>query len=127
MRARALMILASGLLALTAAVLGLRPQGTAAATTRAAASASTLTVGSAIATSGPAQRISPLLLGANGHWYDQNFGGWDPDTQSVFPAFARAEDAAAIAQVRYPSGTAANLFQWQRSIGPLGRVRPRSA
>ena len=63
----------------------------------------TLSVGRAESPPGPAHRISSVLLGGNGHWYDQNFGGWNPKTQMAYPGFLRAEHRVGLTGQRSAS------------------------
>lgn len=62
--------------------------------------------------------ISRMLLGGNGRWAYDDFGAWDPSTQQLYPDFVGKMKTAGISTVRYPGGTIANEYHWQRAIGP---------
>jgi alpha-N-arabinofuranosidase len=64
--------------------------------------------------------ISSLLLGGNGRWAYDNFGGWNPATRAAYPNFIQALTDSAVTSVRYPGGTIANLYHWKQAVGPLG-------
>lgn len=63
--------------------------------------------------------MSSGLTGINANtWYDDEHGLWDSQNNrpnlEVMPKLERA----GLGLLRYPGGTAANLFHWQRAIGP---------
>lgn len=66
-------------------------------------------------------KISPMVLGANGRWAYDDFGGWNPATQQAYPAFAQAIQDTGVTSQRYPGGTIANLYHWKQAIGPLAK------
>lgn len=62
--------------------------------------------------------VSSNLFGAN-HRYDfDGRGMWDQAAQQVDPGFASAYAASGYTTTRYPGGTVANTFHWQRAVGP---------
>lgn len=68
--------------------------------------------------------ISPLVYGANHRYAYDGFGMWDPKTDDAYPAFVSQVRQAGISAVRYPGGTIANTFHWQRAIGPQSQRTP---
>jgi alpha-N-arabinofuranosidase len=68
-----------------------------------------------------AGQVSSMVLGGNGRWAYDNFGAWDADTHSMYPAFTQALQDSAVTSVRYPGGTIANLYHWQQAVKPLGQ------
>lgn len=62
--------------------------------------------------------ISADVFGAN-HRYDfAGRGMWDQAEQTVDPGFVSAYRASGYTTTRYPGGTVANTFHWQRAVGP---------
>ena len=69
----------------------------------------------------PIGAVSPLIFGANHRWTFDAAGSADPATGLTYPvAVAQIKDVG-ITLIRYPAGTLANLFQWQRAIGARDR------
>ncbi len=62
--------------------------------------------------------ISKGLFGANLLWPYGAGGSFDLATNSFYPAFVSALKDAGITQLRWPGGTTADSFFWQRAIGP---------
>jgi alpha-N-arabinofuranosidase len=69
-------------------------------------------------TSGP---ISPLLFGLNHRFGFEGYDSYQPARQRVAPRLVAGVRRAGISWVRYPAGTMANLFRWQRAVGPPAR------
>lgn len=67
--------------------------------------------------------VSPYLFGANLLWPYDAEGAFDPRTGHFYPAFLHALTELHISALRYPGGTTADSFQWQRAIGPQARRR----
>jgi alpha-L-arabinofuranosidase len=62
--------------------------------------------------------ISPLLFGVNHRYGFDGFQSFDPAARRVYPRLAEEVGRAGISWIRYPGGTMANLFRWQRAVGP---------
>lgn len=63
--------------------------------------------------------ISPLLFGANHRYPYAGFQMWDPTTNQPQAEFAARFSEAGITFVRFPGGSVANTYRWQRAIGPV--------
>ncbi len=85
----------------------------------AAASTATITVAP---TSGG--WISRGLFGANLLWPYAAGGSFDPRTDAFYPSFVSLVRRSGVSVLRYPGGTTADSFDWQRAIGPMGRRLP---
>jgi alpha-L-arabinofuranosidase len=68
-----------------------------------------------------AQRVHPGLFGVNHRYAFNGFGMWDPSIHGVPPRFTRRFDAARFKAMRFPGGTIANTYHWQRAIGPVAQ------
>lgn len=53
------------------------------------------------------------LVGMNGH------GTWDYLHERITPQFAEELKEVQFGTLRFPGGTAANLYEWKRTIGPM--------
>lgn len=68
--------------------------------------------------------ISPGLFGANLLWPYGAGGAYDLNAGRFYPGFVSAVRAAGVTVLRYPGGTTADSFVWQRAIGSLAQRRP---
>ncbi|NIK71907.1 LamG-like jellyroll fold domain-containing protein [Paenibacillus sp. BK720] len=73
-----------------------------------------------------ATSVSPLLFGANSRYYFDGRGMYDPVNKEVYPDFYDSYNDAGIKAMRYPGGTVANLFKWQRAVGNGNGTNPDS-
>lgn len=64
-------------------------------------------------------QISPELYGSNHRYTNNGSTMWDPKKHAAIPEFIRVYKEIGLRSMRYPAGTAASLFNWKRSIGPL--------
>ncbi len=64
-------------------------------------------------------QIQPELYGTNHRYTNNGSTMWDPVKHQAIPAFTRIYNEIGLRSMRYPAGTAASLFHWKRSIGPL--------
>ena len=62
--------------------------------------------------------VSPLVFGANHRWAAAGAGSADPLTGQAYDAFTRQVSAAGVTAIRYPGGTLAGTFRFERAIGP---------
>jgi alpha-L-arabinofuranosidase len=68
--------------------------------------------------------VSPVLQGANINvWYRDANGLWDRSAKAPNADVAAKAAKAGLGLLRFPGGTAANLFDWKRSVGPLKQRR----
>ena len=65
--------------------------------------------------------VNPLLFGANHRWVADAAGSADPETGFTYPKVAEQIKDVGITMIRYPAGLLANLFQWERAIGPQSK------
>lgn len=63
--------------------------------------------------------IHPELYGTNHRYTNNGSTMWDPEKHEAIPAFTKVYREIGFRSMRYPAGTAASLFHWKRSIGPL--------
>lgn len=64
----------------------------------------------------------PVLLGANvNKWYGHAQGLWDPTTHAPNTDAVAKAKRAHLGLLRHPGGTAANLFNWKRAVGPMAQ------
>lgn len=70
-----------------------------------------------------AGRISRQLFGANHVYAARGYGMWDASRHRPYPRFVAQVRDAGISALRYPAGTAGNLFRWRDAIGPVHRRR----
>lgn len=63
--------------------------------------------------------IHPELYGTNHRYTNNGSTMWDPVKHAAIPAFVNVYKEIGLRSMRYPAGTAASLFHWKRSIGPL--------
>lgn len=63
-------------------------------------------------------KVSPLLFGINHRWCVNGTGSADPKTGLTYPRVVEQIKDVGFTMIRYPGGTLANAFQWQRAIGP---------
>ncbi|MGN7356434.1 alpha-L-arabinofuranosidase C-terminal domain-containing protein [Paenibacillus sp. SAFN-054] len=59
------------------------------------------------------------IYGANNRFVNDGYGMWDPAAKQVFQNFDALYRQVGFGSIRYPAGTAANLFDWKRTIGPV--------
>ncbi len=64
-------------------------------------------------------QIQPELYGTNHRYTNNGSTMWDPQKHAAIPAFTSVYKEIGLRSMRYPAGTAASLFHWKRSIGPL--------
>lgn len=69
-------------------------------------------------------RISRQLFGANHVYAARGYGMWDASRHRPYPRFVAQVRDAGISALRYPAGTAGNLFRWRDAIGPVHQRRP---
>ena len=69
-------------------------------------------------------RISPDLFGANLLWPYGAGGAFDRATRRYYPGFVSAVRRSGIRVLRWPGGTTADSYFWQRAIGPLALRQP---
>lgn len=58
------------------------------------------------------------LFGVNHRYAYNGFGMWDPSIPGVPKRFERRFDADRFRAIRFPGGTIANTYHWDRAIGP---------
>ncbi|SDT15378.1 alpha-N-arabinofuranosidase [Paenibacillaceae bacterium GAS479] len=73
-----------------------------------------------------ATSVSPLLFGGNHRYYKNGIGMYDSVNQQVYPDFENSYNDIGLKTMRYPGGTIANLFQWQRGVGNGNNSNPDS-
>jgi hypothetical protein len=61
--------------------------------------------------------VSSQLLGVNHFFNGNGYGSWDPATDQPDPTLVADMRRAGVTLVRYPGGTPANLFRWDKAIG----------
>ncbi|MBC8152009.1 MAG: hypothetical protein H7Z72_03780 [Bacteroidetes bacterium] len=66
------------------------------------------------ATSG---KINPGIYGVNQRWFDYDIRHWEPGEGKESKLIKNYRDIG-LRSLRYPAGTAADAFDWKRSIGP---------
>ncbi|KVE36320.1 alpha-L-arabinofuranosidase C-terminal domain-containing protein [Burkholderia sp. TSV86] len=62
--------------------------------------------------------VNPLLFGINHRWLSNGVGTTDPQTGITYPQVSDQIKDIGFTMIRYPAGTLANTFQWERAIGP---------
>jgi alpha-L-arabinofuranosidase len=67
--------------------------------------------------------VHPGLFGVNHRFAFDGFGMWDPSIPGVPKRFERSFDAARIQAMRFPGGSIANTYHWERAIGPPSQRR----
>lgn len=66
--------------------------------------------------------LSRELTGSNNdQWWGNSHGLWDPEANAPNPAVVDKVVRAGVGMLRFPGGTPANLYDWKRAIGPVGR------
>ncbi|MGG1515487.1 LamG-like jellyroll fold domain-containing protein [Paenibacillus oryzisoli] len=73
-----------------------------------------------------AASVSPHLFGANDRFFSNGVGKYDPVNQQVYPDFVTSYNEIGFKTMRYPAGTAANLYWWQRAVGNGNNTNPDS-
>ncbi len=63
---------------------------------------------------GPA---STHLFGVNHHYQHDGLGAWDADDDRPEPLLVRRTLRVGVRSLRFPGGTMANLWRWERTIG----------
>ena len=63
--------------------------------------------------------IHPELYGTNHRYTNNGSTMWNPEKHAAIPEFVKVYNEIGLRSMRYPAGTAASLFHWKRSIGPL--------
>ncbi len=76
------------------------------------------------AATGPARTVSPDLFGANLLWPNGAGGAFDAASGSAAPGIVALVRRLGVRAIRYPGGTTADSFHWQRAIGPIASRRP---
>jgi alpha-N-arabinofuranosidase len=72
-----------------------------------------------VVVSGPtAASVSRQLFGANLLWPYGGGGSFDTATGAFYPGFVKQLRALRVTSMRYPGGTTADSFDWERAIGP---------
>jgi len=67
--------------------------------------------------------VSRALFGANLLWPYGSGGSFDAATSRFYPGFVAAVKAIGVTALRYPGGTTADSFHWERAIGPRSARR----
>jgi alpha-N-arabinofuranosidase len=67
--------------------------------------------------------VHPGLFGVNHRYAFDGFGMWDPSIPGVPKRFEHSFDAARIQAMRFPGGSIANTYHWERAIGPPSQRR----
>src|SRR4029079_13804660 len=49
---------------------------------------------------------------------------WDPAINNAYPRFDHRFSAAGFTAMRFPGGSVANTYHWNRAIGPLSHQGP---
>jgi alpha-N-arabinofuranosidase len=62
--------------------------------------------------------VHPGLFGVNHRYPYGGFGMWDPSIPGVPKRFDHRFSAAGFTAMRFPGGTVANTYHWERAIGP---------
>jgi alpha-N-arabinofuranosidase len=62
--------------------------------------------------------VNPLLFGVNHRWVHDGCGSADPKTGLTYPRVVDQIKNVGVSMIRFPGGTLANTFQWERAIGP---------
>jgi alpha-N-arabinofuranosidase len=70
---------------------------------------------------GSERTVHPGLFGVNHRYAYDGYGMWDPSTPGVPSRFERRFDAARFRAMRFPGGTIANTYHWDRAIGPAAQ------
>ncbi|MGG1515488.1 LamG-like jellyroll fold domain-containing protein [Paenibacillus oryzisoli] len=73
-----------------------------------------------------ATSVSPSVLGANQRYNLDGRGMFDSVNKEVYADFYASYINSGIKSMRYPGGTVANLFQWQRGVGNGNGTNPDS-
>jgi alpha-N-arabinofuranosidase len=63
-------------------------------------------------------KVSPLLAGTNHRYMHNGYGSWDPRTDSPREKLIRGAREIGLNLIRFPGGSAANLYDWKQAIGP---------
>lgn len=73
---------------------------------------------------GPARaRVSRTLFGANLLWPAGGGGAYNTSTGHFYPSFVAMTRRLGISALRYPGGTTADSFQWERAVGVAAHRR----
>jgi alpha-L-arabinofuranosidase len=65
--------------------------------------------------------VSPLIFGANHRWTPDAAGSADPESGLTYPLTVAQIKDVGIALIAYPGGALADVYKWQRAIGPRQR------
>ncbi len=65
-------------------------------------------------------RINPGIYGVNQRWFDYDISLWEPKKGEESPLIKKYTDIG-FRSLRYPAGTAADVFFWKRTIGPRAK------
>src|SRR3954452_15860775 len=65
--------------------------------------------------------VHPGLFGVNHRYAFDGFGMWDPSIPGVPKRFERRFDADRFKAMRFPGGSVANTYHWERAIGPVAQ------
>lgn len=74
----------------------------------------------------PLKPISPALYGTNHRVFNDGVGSWDGAAARIRPEFTQTHADIGLKSMRYSGGTAGNLFEWKKAIGPVekrGKIR----
>lgn len=71
--------------------------------------------------------VSPLVFGANHRAGAAAAGSADPGTGRTFDAFAEQVEAIGVTALRFPGGTTAGTYRWERAVGPQSGRRAQVA
>src|SRR5215208_4879068 len=63
------------------------------------------------------------LFGVNHRYAYEGYGMWDQSIPGVPRRFDRRFDAARLRAIRFPGGTIAHTYHWDRAIGPVAQRR----
>ncbi len=66
----------------------------------------------------PLNTVSRALFGANLLWPYASAGSFDLRTDRFYPGFVAELERLGVSSLRYPGGTTADSFHWERAIGP---------
>lgn len=67
---------------------------------------------------GSQRTVHPGLFGVNHRYAYNGYGMWDPSIPGVPNRFEHHFDVDRFRAIRFPGGTIANTYHWQRAIGP---------
>ena len=65
------------------------------------------------------REIGDEMFGINHRYHNDGYGTYDPEADKIYDEFNAYVKEANFGSIRYPGGAVANLFHWQRAIGPM--------